>query len=97
MVDYKALAAAVRALPQDATDEEIARTLSPILAKPVRRVLGHDFVAMDSADYEALVGAEAGSFVCYLVDVTLVLSPDGSEVAEIDTDGNQTRWRGERM
>ena len=65
----------------------------PNLTPKTCRALGHDFRLMTKAYYEPFAGAEPGSWICYLGDVTLILTPNETEVAVIDNEtGNETYW-----
>lgn len=52
------------------------------------KILGHEFRPMAQGDFNAFAGADEGAMICYLAEVTLIASPDGS-VTEIDAKGNE--------
>jgi len=97
-VDYRTLAAAIRALPDGVPAAEIPARLDGLLAgvtsaspaAPTRRVLGYPFRAMTEGDRETFAGASDGAQICEgrgegddFADTVLLWDPQEQVLSEI--------------
>lgn len=58
----------------------------------MKKALGHKFNPMSEGDWDAFAGADEGTLICYLDEITLLLTPEGSIVAVNYEDGTETIW-----
>lgn len=56
-----------------------------------RTVLGHTFRPFDKCDWDMFGGADAGSLICHLEHLILILDPIGT-ITEVGEDGSEVTW-----
>lgn len=55
-------------------------------------IMGNVFEPMTQTDFYAFAGAEEGSYIAYTDYSAMILSPDGTRIAEVFEDGTQADW-----